>query len=170
MKALNEGLEISISEASLEDLDAMVEIEQASFSVPWSKKAFEAELQGNQFSVTLAARAEGPADGLRPLLGYVCIWLVFDELRFLNLAVLPQSRRQDVASRLVGRAISVGLSNGARRALLEVRESNQAAQALYSKMGFTVYARRKSYYTNPDEDAILMSLDPLVDTIGQPAR
>ena len=99
------------------------------------------------------------------MVGYICVWLIFDELRFLNLAVIPTFRRQGVAEQLVARAIGLGFSKGTRRGLLEVRESNQAAQALYKKFGFTVYAKRKSYYTNPDEDAILMSLDPLTGPI-----
>jgi len=162
---LNQGLEISISKASLEDLDAMLEIEYASFLVPWSRKSLEVEVEGNEFSVTLVARSVGNFEGKCALLGYVCIWLVFEELRFLNLAVSPRARRQGIASKLVKRAIFLGLSKGARRALLEVRESNQSAQLLYEKFGFNVYARRKSYYTNPNEDAILMSLDPCSDPV-----
>ena len=165
MTVINQDLKISISKASLEDLEAMHDIEQVSFSVPWSRKAFEAELQGNEFSVILTARSEVPSGRMRPLVGYICVWLVFDELRFLNLAVIPTFRRQGVAEQLVARAIGLGFSKGTRRGLLEVRESNQAAQALYKKFGFTVYGKRKSYYTNPDEDAILMSLDPLTGPI-----
>ena len=163
MSVLNQNLEISILKASLEDLESMVDIERVSFSVPWSRKSFETELVGNEFSVILTARSGGSEGGSGSLVGYICFWLVFDELRFLNLAVLPKHRRKGVASQLVARAIDFGLSKGTRRGLLEVRESNQAAQALYTKYGFRVYAKRKSYYTNPDEDAILMSLDPLID-------
>ncbi len=161
MTVLNPELSISISKASLEDLEAILEIEKVSFSVPWSRKSFEAELQGNEFSIMLVARSKDSSGGSGPLAGYICFWLVFDELRFLNLAVLPQLRRHGVASQLVTEAIGLGFSKGARRGLLEVRESNRAAQELYKKFGFSVYAKRKSYYTNPDEDAILMSVDPL---------
>lgn len=166
----NQELKISISKASLEDLEAMLEIEQVSFSVPWSRKSFEAELQGNEFSVILAARSEVSPGLTRPLVGYICFWLVFDELRFLNLAIIPTLRRHGVASQLVSRAMGLGFSKGTRRGLLEVRESNQAAQALYKKFGFTVYAKRKSYYTNPDEDAILMFLDPLVGPVSDVSK
>ena len=161
----NQELKISISKALLKDLEAILEIEQVSFSVPWSRKSFEAELLGNEFSFVLTARSEVSSGPTWPLVGYICFWLVFDELRFLNLAIIPTLRRHGVASQLVSRAIDLGVLKGTRRGLLEVRESNQAAQALYKKFGFTVYGRRKSYYTNPDEDAILMSLDPLTGPI-----
>ncbi|UCE62736.1 MAG: ribosomal protein S18-alanine N-acetyltransferase [Nitrospirota bacterium] len=161
----NQELKFSISKASLEDLESMLEIEQVSFSVPWSRKSFEAELQGNEFSVVLTARSEISSGPTGPVVGYICFWLVFDELRFLNLAIIPAWRRHGVGSQLVSQALSLGFCKGTQRGLLEVRESNQAAQALYQKFGFTVYAKRKSYYTNPDEDAILMSLDPLTGPI-----
>ena len=159
----NGELKIVISKASLEDLEPILQIEQHSFSAPWSRKSFEAELLGNEFSVILTARFGDSSEQASSLVGYICFWLVFDELRFLNLAITPKWRRQGLGSQLVGRAIELGLSKGTERGLLEVRESNHAAQALYHKLGFRVYAKRKSYYTNPDEDAILMSLDPLSD-------
>ena len=160
-KVPNQKTKIILYKATLEDLEAILQIEQHSFSVPWSRKSFEAELQGNEFSVVLAARYGGSSGQASSLVGYICFWLVFDELRFLNLAISPKWRRQGLGSQLVARAIALGLSKGTERGLLEVRESNEAAQALYHKLGFRVYAKRKSYYTNPDEDAILMSLDPL---------
>lgn len=160
-----------ISKASLEDLEAMLSIEKASFSVPWSRKSFEAELEGNEFSVTLVARSEGTV-GMpnNNVVGYICVWLVFEELRFLNLAVAPPVRRKGVASQLVNRVIHLGLSHGVKRALLEVRASNEGAQRLYKQFGFDVYARRKSYYTNPHEDAILMSLDSLSVSTGDRSK
>jgi ribosomal-protein-alanine N-acetyltransferase len=166
----NHECKISIFKPSLQDFEAMLEIEQVSFSVPWSRKSFEAELLGNKFSHFLAARSEDSSGGTGPLVGYICFWLVFEELRFLNLAVLPGLRRKRVASQLVARAIGFGFSQGSQRGLLEVRESNQAAQELYKKFGFTVYAKRKSYYTNPDEDAILMALDPLTGPISEVSK
>ncbi|MDX1411372.1 MAG: ribosomal protein S18-alanine N-acetyltransferase [Nitrospirales bacterium] len=161
----NQELKCSISKASLEDLEAILEIEQISFSVPWSRKAFEAELEGNEFSVILTARLEVSSGPIGPVVGYICFWLIFEELRFLNLAIIPAWRRHGVASQLVSQAMRLGFRKGTRRGLLEVRESNLAAQALYKKFGFTVYAMRKSYYTNPDEDAILMSLEPITGPI-----
>ena len=152
---------LAITQPSLEDLDAMLEIEKASFSVPWSRKAFETELLGNQFSVTLIARLESTNSAPMPIVAYICVWIVFEELRFLTLAVSPTVRRQKIGSQLVDRALRLGLVKGSKRALLEVRDSNLAAKALYEKFGFRHYGTRKTYYTNPDEDAILMSLDPL---------
>jgi ribosomal-protein-alanine N-acetyltransferase len=166
----SQNLNISISQATLEDLEGIIKIEQVSFTTPWSRKSFEAELQGNEFSVTLAARSEVSPEHNKLLVGYICFWLVFDELRFLTLAVTSKLRRRGIASKLVARAIDLGFAKGTQRGLLEVRESNQAAQALYRKLGFKVYAKRKSYYTNPDEDAILMSLDPLSGSIAEVSK
>ena len=154
--------EFHIVQASLEDLGSILVIEKDSFSVPWSQKAFEAELVGNEFSTTMVARDGTLHEGRGPILAYYCIWVVFEELRFLTLAVHPAFRRQNIGSRLVVHALHLGVSKGTRRALLEVRESNQAARSLYEKFGFQHYGTRKSYYTNPDEDAILMTLDPLL--------
>ena len=162
MGLLEKVKEFHIVQASLEDLEPILAIEKASFSVPWSRKAFEAELIGNDFSVTMVARDGTLHESHGPILAYYCIWIVFEELRFLTLAVHPASRRQRIASRLVVHALHLGLSKGTRRALLEVRESNRDARGLYEKFGFQHYGTRKSYYTNPDEDAILMSLDPLL--------
>ena len=98
---------------------------------------------------------------LAPIIAYLCVWVVFEELRFLTLAVDSAFRRQGIGFQLVSYALQLGISKGTRRALLEVRQSNEAAQALYEKFGFYRYGARKGYYTNPEEDAILMWLDPL---------
>lgn len=93
--------------------------------------------------------------------GYFCFWIVFEEVRLMNLAVLAPFRRQGVASRLVCTALRAGLERGASRAMLEVRASNQEALTLYHRLGFRQTARRARYYVNPDEDAVLMEMAPL---------
>ena len=146
--------------ATLENLDVLVVLEEASFSVPWSKKSFEAELRGNQFSrILMITHSE---DGLEvQAIGYICVWMVFEEIRFLNLAIHPEFRRRGLATRLIREAIRLGREEGCCRGMLEVRESNHAAKKLYESFHFQAYATRKSYYTNPTEDAILMTLEPL---------
>lgn len=144
--------------ATVQDLDDILRIEQASFSVPWTRKMFEAELSGNPFGHLSVARSGG-ADGTRKeLLGYICFWVVFEELRLMNLAVASPARRQGLATALVRHALAVGRERGAGRAVLEVRSSNEAAQRLYERMGFVQVALRTKYYTNPIEDARLMEL------------
>ena len=161
MAIINQIGTLQIVPACLDDLEAILAIEQESFAVPWTRKAFEAELAGNEFSVTLVARKSHSDEGSTPIIAYLCVWVVFEELRFLTLAVTPAFRRQGIGCQLVAYALELGISRGARRALLEVRQSNQPAQALYEKFGFHRYGARKGYYTNPEEDAILMWLDPI---------
>jgi ribosomal-protein-alanine N-acetyltransferase len=159
----------NIRMATLENLEVLVALEVACFSVPWSKKSFEAELKGNQFSRILMI--PHPEYGLEvQAIGYICVWVVFEEIRFLNLAVHPEFRRRGLATQLIDEAIGLGREEGCCRGMLEVRESNHAAKKLYESFHFQAYATRKSYYTNPTEDAILMNLEPLVRPIQKGGR
>ena len=149
------------------DLDRILEIAKASFSTPWTRQMFEAELTGNPFAHLVGARqpAGAPDDGCpKPLVGYLCFWLVFEEVRLMDLAVDPPARRRGVAQALVSYAIRYGIRRGATRAVLEVRASNEAALSLYRRFGFRRVALRAKYYSNPTEDAILMELAPLVNS------
>ena len=136
-------------------------LEESCFAEPWSRKNLEAELTGNQFSRLFVVPHPGETGSHPPLIAYLCCWIVFEELRFLNLAVWKDFRRQGLASSLIKQSILEGIQAGCRRGLLEVRASNHMAQQLYQMFNFQAYATRKSYYTNPIEDAILMILDPL---------
>ncbi len=140
------------------DLDDVLAIEQASFPEPWTRGMFEAELQGNPFARFLGAFRAGAMSPAKPLLGYLCYWVVFEELRLMNLAVRQDCRRQGIANGLVRRAMEEGSTHGTTRALLEVRAGNRVGRLLYQALGFRPYGCRRSYYTNPNEDAILMQL------------
>lgn len=140
------------------DLDDVLAIELESFSEPWTRGMFEAELQGNPFGRFLGAFRIGKVSSAKPLLGYICYWVVFEELRLMNLAVRQDCRRLGIASRLVRHAMEEGITQGTTRALLEVRAGNRVGQQLYQALGFRQYGCRRSYYTNPNEDAILMQL------------
>ncbi len=153
--------------ASRQDVDRLLAIEQASFSAPWTRKMFEAELEGNPFGSLLTARLRTPGDELQPVIGYICFWVVFEELRVMNLGVEPSVRRRGIGTNLVRHALGVGAERGAVRALLEVRASNSAAVGLYEGIGFRVVGRRPRYYTNPIEDATLMEMNPLVSALQQ---
>jgi [ribosomal protein S18]-alanine N-acetyltransferase len=154
---------IRLAEGS--DLDALVTLEESCFTVPWSRKSFEAELSGNQFSRLFVVPHPEEHEPVFPIIAYACCWLVFDELRFLNLAVAEKFRRQGLAKALIEKAIVHAREEGCGRGLLEVRESNHRARNLYQSFNFKVYATRKGYYTNPDEDAILMALEPLASSL-----
>jgi ribosomal-protein-alanine N-acetyltransferase len=137
-----------------EDLPMVLAIEGASFGLPWTEEMFENELARGDLSENLVAR---PSDAGTPsLVGYICIWVIREELHINNLAVDPRWRRRGVATSLLEAALERGRARGARCAFLEVRASNVGAQALYRRSGFEPAGVRKSYYDHPLEDAVIM--------------
>lgn len=154
--------EIKIGAMKVEDLDQVLEIEQASFSVPWSRKLFLAELSKPAVSTLLVAYGdrEVPRGGrtVREVMAYIVFWIVADEMHILNLAVAAAYRRRGIAKKLIVSAVRYAYSRGARTAYLEVRASNTPAQRLYSSLGFTGSFVRRGYYDMPVEDAVVMML------------
>jgi len=144
------------------DLSDILGIEEACFSAPWTRKMMEAEMSGNPFAHFLVAR-RATTEGGTPatIVGYVCFWIVFEEVRLMNLAVIESTRRRGIATSLVAAALQAGALQSAVRAVLEVRASNGAAQTLYQHLGFRQTGFRPNYYSAPLEDAVLMELDPL---------
>jgi ribosomal-protein-alanine N-acetyltransferase len=140
-----------------EDLEEILRIEAASFSQPWTREMFQTELSPGM-SLALVARSEGEGG---ELLGYLCGWVVRDEFHINNVAVEPEYRQQGIGKRLILEALTRAVKRGARTASLEVRASNVAAQVLYRRLGFTVVGRRRRYYSEPVEDALLMRRDHL---------
>lgn len=145
----------SIAPMIPEDLEEVLSIEGSSYSVPWTRSMFEVEIKGNPFAVFLVSR-EGDS-GL--IIGYICYWIVFDELHVLNLSVRPEYRCRGIGKALVEEAVLAARGKGVRLGRLEVRASNEAAKVLYTKMGFKVTALRKGYFREPREDALIMSRD-----------
>jgi [ribosomal protein S18]-alanine N-acetyltransferase len=140
------------------DLDAVVAIETASFSNPWTRDMYVTELNNHAISHIYALR-----DGNLGVVGFCAFWLIFDEIHINNLAVLPQYRGCGYGTALLRFVMAEGGRLGARRATLEVRRSNTAAQRLYARMGFRVVGTRLGYYTGPVEDALILwreGLDP----------
>jgi len=138
------------------DLEEVALLEALCFSVPWTVEMFRQEFDKPELSVILVARPVQPASFIA---GYICVWVVEDELHINNLAVHPRCRRRGIGEALLLAALEVGRARGGRRALLEVRASNTGAQALYRRHGFERVGIRRDYYTHPLEDAILMSLE-----------
>lgn len=153
------GKDILIVPATQEMLPDILRLEEACFSAPWTRKMLEAELTGNQFAHFLVAKE---AAGYGAIVGYLCFWIVFEEVRLMNLAVGEGMRRRGIATALVAEALQAGLVQSASRAVLEVRASNGAALALYRGLGFSQIGARAKYYVKPIEDAVLMKLEPLV--------
>ena len=128
----------------------------------------EAELTNNQFAHFLVARQqeESTTKTEPTIIGYHCFWIVFEELRLMNLAVRKSMRRKGVGGALVTEALRLGVEHAATRAVLEVRASNDPARVLYARRGFVQIGCRPRYYTNPIEDAVLMEMHPLVMSSG----
>jgi len=136
---------------SLEQIDAVLAIEEASFSNPWTREMYLAELENPGVSFCfLASDVEGRS------IGFCSFWRVLDELHINNLAVIPERRRTGVGSALLGFVLQEGARLGAQRATLEVRRSNDAARFLYERFGFTVAGIRRGYYSRPVEDALVL--------------
>ena len=161
--------ELQILPATSEMLSDIHLLEEACFSSPWTRKMLEAELIGNQFAHFLVAMHQGQSTLMAKssIVGYHCFWIVFEELRLMNLAVRDSIRRQGIGKALVREAIRVALDQAATRAVLEVRASNEPARSLYTTMGFVQVGTRPQYYTNPIEDAVLMEMNPLVIPSGR---
>lgn len=143
-----------------EDLDAALRVEAASFSEPWTREMFEAELIPG-VSVALVARSDAGT-----LLGYLCGSIIGAEFHISNVAVDPGLRRRGLGTKLLLSALVEASHYGATSASLEVRASNCAAQSLYRNFGFTELGRRRRYYSDPVEDAIIMWLHPIEAAIA----
>ncbi len=143
----------SLSLARLADAARFAAIDAETNPSPWSEEAFRESLGRSR---GFAAR-----DDAGVVLGFVVYTAVAGACEILELAVTVSARRRGIARRLLDAAITDAVSEGARRCLLEVRDSNTAARALYAGAGFVVDGRRKSYYRTPEgrEDALLMSCD-----------
>jgi len=145
------------------DLDALIAVEAASFTNPWTREMYQAELAHAGVSFFMLARAPD-----RAVVGFCSYWRVVDEIHINNLAVLPSHRRQGVARALLARVLRDAAAHGAVRALLEVRRSNAEAQRLYEALGFTVAGTRRAYYTGPVEDALVLWREHLDGPVSPP--
>lgn len=135
---------------SKEDIDQILTIEHKSFATPWSRDAFDNELTLNQYAVYVVIEADGQ------VVGYCGMWLIVDEAHITNIAVLPEYRGQKLGERLLQRVMDLAREKGAKSMTLEVRVSNMVAQNLYRKLGFTNGGIRKNYYTDNQEDGLVM--------------
>ncbi len=148
---------IEIAAFALSDLEAVLEIERASFTNPTSREMLCWEIEHSDVTRIWVARA--PEE---PVIGFCSCWLVFDELHIHTVAVRPAWRRRGIARALMEGVLRAAVGEGARRATLEVRQSNGAARGLYAGLGFVERGVRPRYYTRPIEDALILWLDELV--------
>lgn len=141
---------IRFRELTKDDVPRMHELEKLCFTLPWSEDMLSEEMDDNPFALYIGAFCE------RILIGYLGIWRILDEAHMTNLAVHPDHRRQGIAKALINRMKKTMTQNGVKNMTLEVRESNEAARNLYRSMGFEDAGRRKRYYSDNGEDALIM--------------
>ncbi|HEX9797601.1 MAG TPA: ribosomal protein S18-alanine N-acetyltransferase [Anaerolineales bacterium] len=143
----------------LEDLPDVMVIEQACFSVPWSARSYRFELLENPVASLYVAVLAGR------VAGYIGLWELVGEGHISTLAVHPDLRQRGIGQALLVHGLGALAQHGLESATLEVRASNEAAQALYRKWGFVQVGRRRGYYRDNREDAILMTLERIRQAI-----
>lgn len=140
------------------DLAAMLRIERASFSDPWTADSLATALSLDRMRVLVAQEQGGEAggDGAAGLVGYVVALVVAPEAEIADFAVAPDARRRGIGRALLTHALDDLADGTVRRVHLEVRESNLAARSLYESAGFRAVGRRRGYYRQPVEDALIL--------------
>ena len=145
-------MELVIIEMASEHVSSLAQIEKQCFSTPWSENALAEEIENPNARFFVALCGEQVA-------GYIGAHNIVGEVYITNVAVAPDYRRQGVATQLIERLVEISRAEKAEFITLEVRENNTSAQALYEKQGFGVVGKRKAFYENPREDAILMTIN-----------
>ncbi len=146
------GKNLIIRKACEDDVQFVVEIENLSFSTPWSESLLHSEIHKPD-SISNVAVINN-----EKIAGYIMVNQIIDEAHILNLAVHPEFRRLGIAGKLIEEVMKDLKKNGCRFLHLEVRNSNLAAYNLYKKFNAEIAGSRKNYYANPREDAVLMLL------------
>ncbi len=141
--------EIEIACAREDQLDAILAIENASFTCPWSEESFHEAFASGNITIFSAQR-----DGA--LVGFACLLAIGEEAEILNIATAPASRHIGVGQRLLSEMLNDASGRGVSDLYLEMRASNTPARPLYRKNRFYEIGIRRSYYIKPREDAILM--------------
>jgi ribosomal-protein-alanine N-acetyltransferase len=139
------------------DLPEVLEIERQSFRTPWPPHAYRTELETNRLATYLVARVE------ERVVAFGGMWLMVDEAHITTFAVDPAWRRQGIGERLLMAMLDMAIARGAREATLEVRLSNLAARRLYEKYGLRPVGVRPRYYSDDQEDALVMTSEPFAE-------
>jgi [ribosomal protein S18]-alanine N-acetyltransferase len=134
------------------DLDGVIAIEEATFHNPTTRQWYESELQRPDVCFVFVIRTEDT-----PVAGFCAFWKVVDQIHINNLAIHPARRKHGLGTHLLAAVLDEAERLGAPHATLEVRRSNAAARRLYEQAGFSIAGVRTSYYTNPIEDALILS-------------
>jgi [ribosomal protein S18]-alanine N-acetyltransferase len=142
-----------IANMTEKDLDGILDIEKQSFAAPWSRELFQDTLS---FPLAFNFVARKKVDNT--LVGYANFYLIKDEVQVLNVAIAPELRKKGYATDILNHAIAFLMNQGGTDFFLEVREGNAEAIRLYDRLGFKKIGRRRRYYSETNEDAIVMRL------------
>ncbi len=137
-----------------EDLPRVMAIERECFPTPWHESAYLTELS-NRSAYYIVAWVDDQ------IAGYAGMWVIADEAHITTLGVARDFRGRKIGEQLLVGMLEESIRRGARRATLEVRQSNEVAQNLYRKYGFAPAAIRRGYYTDNGENAVVMWVDNL---------
>ena len=148
-------MNLVIRRMTLEDVPAVHEIDNLSFSLPWPERSFRYEITQNPVTRGWVAEANGRIAAM------LVLWFIVDEAHIATIATHPDFRREGIGEQILIHALLEVRAEGARRAFLEVRAGNIAAQSMYRKYGFVIDGIRPRYYRDNNEDALLMSLEGL---------
>lgn len=142
---------------ALDDIDQILDIEHALFSTPWSRLSFINELWHEDAAAIVVRRFDPVSGDTRsPILGYAVARRIVDELQILKLGVAEANQRQGIAQLLLQTCVNSPVSEGTVAVFLEVRENNLPAINLYRKAGFRLIGNRRGYYSDTNEDALMM--------------
>ena len=133
------------------DLATVMDIEQVSYTMPWTESTFRGLLRRRDADLVVA-------DAVGRVVGYAVAWSVVDQCELGNVAVSADWRGLGIGRSLVVEILRLARGRGGREVFLEVRPSNPVAQRLYASLGFRLVGRRKNYYFEPVEDALVMRL------------
>jgi len=142
--------EAVIRTMTLADIPLIVAIEEVSFPTPWTAESFTSELKDNYLARYYCLELDGH------VIGYMGLWIVMGEAHVTNIAIWPGCRGQGWGEYLLRNVMQKMYASGVLRITLEVRVTNKTAQNLYAKLGFKPAGIRKKYYSDNQEDAIIM--------------
>jgi [ribosomal protein S18]-alanine N-acetyltransferase len=143
------GSDVQIRPMEDVDVAAVMEIERAAFTMPWTESTFYGLLKRSDSLLWVAESAEG-------VVAYAAVWIVLDQAELGDIAVADGWRRRGIARRLLETALDAVREKGVRELYLEVRPSNHQARRLYEQYEFVEVGRRKDYYARPREDALVL--------------
>jgi ribosomal-protein-alanine N-acetyltransferase len=142
--------ELTIRQMNLKDIPDVMKVEKATFSSPWTTDIFTHELTDNRHAYYYVVEYVGQ------VIGYAGMWIVIDEAQITNIAILPDFRGKKIGEKLFSHMMLTAIRVGAVQLSLEVRMSNMVAQKMYQKFGLVPGGVRKNYYTDDQEDALVM--------------